>query len=120
MKVFTSMVMKKMMTLFTVIIFFNMNFFLAEVEALQLLKNRKMMENIAKLVAGAANEEEKDIAGCCSEEGNSATSEIDLLLTHHIHPETFSVTALNKVHWISSNTKLLTRSKELVCPPPEA
>ena len=61
MKVFTNMVMKKMMTLFTVIIFFNMNFFLAEVEALQLLKNRKMMENIAKLVAGAANEEEKDI-----------------------------------------------------------
>ncbi len=120
MKVFTNMVMKKMMTLFTVIIFFNMNFFLAEVEALQLLKNRKMMENIAKLVAGAANEEEKDIAGSCSEEGNTITSELDLLLTQHIHPETFSVVTFHKVHWISSNNKLLTRSKELFCPPPEA
>jgi hypothetical protein len=120
MKVFTNMVMKKMMTLFTVIIFFNMNFFLAEVEALQLLKNRKMMENIAKLVAGAANEEEKDIAGASSEEGTNTLSEIDLLLMHHIHPETFIVVALHKVHWISSNTKLLTRSNELVCPPPEA
>jgi hypothetical protein len=115
MKVFANMVMKKIMTLFTVIIFF-----LAEVEALQLVQNRKMMENIAKLVAGAANEEEKDIAGSCSEEGNPVSSEIDLLLTHHIHPETFTVVALNKVHWISSNTKLLTRSKELFCPPPEA
>jgi hypothetical protein len=120
MKVFTNMVLKKMMTLFTVIIFFNMNFFLAEVEALQLLKNRKMMENIAKLVAGAANEEEKDIAGSASEEGNSLLSEMDFLLVHHIHSETFSAVTLNKVHWIGSNPKLLTRSNELVFSPPEA
>jgi hypothetical protein len=120
MKSSRNILIKKVMTLFTVAIFFNMNLFLAEVEALRLLQDRKMVENIAKLIAGAANEEEKDIAGANNaEEGHSVTNEIDLLFIHH-NLESLAVIITKKTHWVNSGAKLLKRSQEMVTPPPKA
>ncbi|HEY9049639.1 MAG TPA: hypothetical protein VIN08_27265 [Ohtaekwangia sp.] len=106
------------MTLFTVIIFFNMNLFLAEVEALRLLEDHNMVENIAKLVAGSATEEEKDIAGS-SEEESSLFSEIEIPQIHQYFSIIPGVDA-NKNQYMHTAAKLLTRSKETVSPPPEA
>jgi hypothetical protein len=46
----------------------NMSLFLAEVEALKLLRNGELKVNIYKLWAAAGNEEEKDFAGSAEEE----------------------------------------------------
>src|SRR5215204_5787928 len=71
MKFFRSMLVLKTMSLFTGLLVLNMSLFLAEVEALKLLQDRQMTENIAKLLIGASNEEEKDFIGG-GEEGLSA------------------------------------------------
>lgn len=68
MKLFRRHWLKRTATFMTGVIFLNMSFFLAEVKFLHLDKNRQMAENIAKLIAGAANEEEKDVAGGTSED----------------------------------------------------
>jgi hypothetical protein len=71
MKFFRNRRVLKSMTLITGFMVLNMSLFLAEVEALKLLQDRQMTENIAKLIMGAANEEEKDIAGSGEEEMNN-------------------------------------------------
>lgn len=60
---------------FTGLLFLNMSFFLAEVAALELTKNKKIAENITKLWMGVA-EEEKDTAG--SEKETDNLKELDL------------------------------------------
>jgi len=117
MKKFITLLAKRLMTLFTVIIFFNMNLFLAEVEALRLLEDRDMVENIAKLVAGSANEEEKDIAGS-SEEEASLFSEIEIPFIHQ-YSDIFKSITLDRNYYLHAADRLLTRSSEIVIPPPE-
>ena len=71
---------KKVMIFVTGITFLNMSFFLAEVAALKLTKNKAMMENIARLISGAGFEEERDI---CGETSEDSFSEVDLHNHHH-------------------------------------
>ena len=47
------------MALFTGLIFLNMSFFLAEVSALELTKDKKMLKNIALLISSSAPKRKK-------------------------------------------------------------
>ena len=48
------------MSVFTALIFLNIGFVMMEVKILGFDKNRQLMENISKMLAGAAFEEERD------------------------------------------------------------
>jgi hypothetical protein len=105
------------MAILTGLLVFNMSFFLAEVDALELLHNKQMVENIAKLIMGAATEEEKDFSGC-AEEGNFV-KKIDLLpADDHIPPCTFMT--IRRTHSDHDVEEVIIRSSDTVSPPPKA
>ena len=106
------------MTVFTGLVFLNMSFFLAEVSALKLDQDKKMISNIAKLLSTSAAEEEKDAFGG-TDEDNSA-KEIHLIfnyLTHNLHGSSSDVS--NKRSVFDQGIPLL-GSYEIYSPPPEA
>lgn len=109
---------QRWMALFTGIAFLNMSFFLAEVSALKLDKNQKMLENIAKLIAGAASEEEKDIFGSASEEDNLTQSELDLFLSSTKTTENFLIPVSIHVR-AHGNEKPILQFSEITYPPPK-
>lgn len=119
MKFYRNTFIRKTLVLLTGLLVLNMSFFLAEVEALKLLHNKQMVENIAKLIMGAATEEEKDLAGG-AEEGGSILKEIDLLLSpEQLLPRSF--TAINdKDRHPGAVEKIIVRSSDTVSPPPKA
>ena len=107
------------MTLFTGIIFFNMSFFLVEVAALKLNKDRQMIANIAKLLSASSAEEEKDAFGGSADEDCSA-KEVDLIYnytTHNVNHDIILKSAKKRVH--DQGSPLL-MSYEIYSPPPEA
>ena len=110
--------LQQMMTLFTGIIFLNMSFFLFEVKMLELDKDQKMIENIAKLIAGAASEEEKDVFGSTSEKDNLTTSSLDLFLDANHCPEFFLI-PLSKSAGVHFNEKPIVPFTEIAYPPPK-
>ncbi|HYG19574.1 MAG TPA: hypothetical protein VD816_11630, partial [Ohtaekwangia sp.] len=77
MKFFRAVLIRKTCAIFTGLLVLNMSFFLAEVQALQLLRDKQMVENVARLILGAANEEEKDFSGS-SEAGVFSGKDISL------------------------------------------
>jgi hypothetical protein len=60
MQIFRKKGIRLILTFITGIIFLNMGFFLIEIKLLGLHKDRQLMENISKMIAGAAFEEERD------------------------------------------------------------
>lgn len=117
MRLFRLKYVSNTLTLFTGIIFLNMSFFLAEVSALKLHKDKKMMENISKLLSGSAAEEEKDIFGG-SDEDNTA-KEIDLIFNYHTYdPGYVSLLSKNKLDVFSRGVPQL-GNYEIFSPPPE-
>jgi hypothetical protein len=95
-----------------------MSFFLAEVTALKLDQDKQMMENISKLLAGSAAEEEKDIFGGSSDEDTTA-KEIDLIFNHHIYnPGNASLISNRKLDALSQGIPQL-GNYEIFSPPPE-
>jgi hypothetical protein len=60
MQLFREKCLRLILTFFTGIIFLNMGFFLIEVRILGLHADQQFMENISKMLAGAAFEEERD------------------------------------------------------------
>lgn len=98
----------------TGLIFLNMNFFLAEVSVLELDKKKDMAENIAKLIANAATEEEKDIFG-----GPEAK---DLIETELLCVEVqgkFYLLPFQLAFKTHDGAKPITGNSETVNPPPE-
>jgi hypothetical protein len=95
-----------------------MSFFLVEVTALKLDKDKQMMENISKLLAGSAAEEEKDIFGGSSDEDTTA-KEIDLIFNHHTYsPGNASLISKRKLDALSQGIPQL-GNYEIFSPPPE-
>jgi len=107
------------MTVLVGLLFLNMSFFLTEVVALDLHKNQTMVENIAKLFAGAANEEEKDVAGS-QESGFKTGGEIDILLFTTIERPELSGLSISLAYQTCDGAKPINHFKETVNPPPEA
>jgi hypothetical protein len=118
-KVFRIKFIERVTTLVVGLLFLNMNFFLAEVVALDLHKDQKMIENVAKLIAGAATEEEKDLSQT-QENGTNTIGGLDILLviqSNHGCPPFLSNSLAYLPH---DGAKPINHFKETVNPPPEA
>jgi hypothetical protein len=118
MKFFRAILIRKTCAIFTGLLVLNMSFFLAEVQALKLLRDKQMVENIAKLILGAANEEEKDFAGS-SEAGLFSGKDLSLTSATDMDPVS-SEMRFKKTHTFNDVEKVLTRSTETISPPPWA
>lgn len=116
MKFFRKVFVLKSMALFTGALVLNMSLFLAEVEALKLLQDRAMTENIAKLLMGAANEEEKDFCGSGEEEISSFKS---VILQQNYLVDIPDFTSARKYHDIGKADKTISPFLETLSPPPK-
>lgn len=117
--VFRSKFIERVTTLVVGLLFLNMNFFLAEVVALELHKDQKMVENVAKLIAGAATEEEKDLCNS-AETGPNVIGGIDILLFEQTLRPCPVVTSISSTYLPHDGAKPIHQFKETVNPPPEA
>jgi hypothetical protein len=113
MKFFRLPFIREMMILFTGITFLNMGFFLAEVAALKIPKDTKLIQSIA----GNVFEEEREHGE--SAPSDSSEAEIDLLSHHsYVHLIALDFTIRERKGIIddpfSDNHHL-----EIFCPPPE-
>lgn len=93
-----------------------MNFFLAEVSFLEIDKNKNMVENIAKLIANAATEEEKDIFGG---ESTKDVLKIELLSDHSFLHGNFFLLPFQSAFHFNDGSKPILRNAEITNPPPE-
>jgi hypothetical protein len=96
-----------------------MSFFLAEVSALKLLQDKKMIINIVKLISSGATEEEKDAFGGTPHEDFSA-KEIDLIFSYSLHVFHSYASSINNQQCILNLGMPLSGSYEIYSPPPEA
>ena len=116
MKIFRLKYVVETFSLFTMIIFLNMSFVLAEVSALKMDQDKAMIKNIAALIAGCTSEEEP---GGASDEDNSI-NEIELMLNHHTHTlHSIDLLSKNKAGMTTSGVPRL-GNYEIYSPPPEA
>lgn len=107
------------MVFLTGLLFLNMSFFLAEVKALKLDKDKALLENIVKLIVGSMTEEEKET--CPSAEGSDTLiKEVDLLHAHLLYLGNNHLITLKKAICFQGTEKLLTRSADTLTPPPKA
>ena len=119
MLVFRNTYVKNIMALFTGLIFLNMSFFLAEVSALKLTLDKKMVENIAKLISSSAAEEEKDVFGGTPDEDCSA-KEVDLIFNYSTHTLDSHVLLIKNRRCVHDQRVLPLGNYEIFSPPPEA
>ncbi len=105
------------MTLLTGLIFLNMSFFLFEVSALKLNKDKKMFSNIIKLISSSAAEEEKDAFGGADED--SKVKEVDLIFNYTTHPVHCIISEVNNKRTVFNQGVPLLGSYEIYSPPPE-
>jgi hypothetical protein len=115
MKIFRLKYVVETFSSFTMIIFLNMSFVLAEVSALKMDQDKEMIKNIAALIAGCASEEEP---GGTTDEDNSV-NEILLMLHHHPHaPHSIDDLYTNKARITTLGVPRLAYY-EIFSPPPE-
>lgn len=106
-----------MMSAFTALIFLNMGFFLMEVKLLGFDKDRQLMANISKMMAGASCEEERD---CSPQSSTQNLAEEEYLQGHH------STSYTGSYFLIVENISAMCHGGDLekgylknFCPPPE-
>lgn len=108
-----------MLTAFTGLVFINMSFFLAEMNALEIRKkNKALWENMVKVFAGV-NEEEKDTGCEMAGESDSLFKEIDLEL-HAFASLPPSALMLSKPFVSSDGPSLCSPIFDIQNPPPES
>lgn len=121
MKFFRKSRVRRVMTVFTGIIFLNLSFFLAEVSALKIgNENKQLVENLIRIFS-TVSEEEKDInSGEPKDAGFSTAKEIDLHLSEHIRQFNAEFVTILKIY--SDLHCQLTKSRFAETPsqPPEA
>jgi hypothetical protein len=118
MRLFRALYVRRLFSLFTGIVFLNMSFFLAEVSALKIGKDKQLWENICKLIAGSAAEEEKDAFSGAADE-DSLTQEIDLIFFYHTHAADGNSPLVKKNLSILTLGIPLFGNYEIYSPPPE-
>ena len=106
-----------MLAIFTGIIFLNMGFFLLEVKLLDLHNDRQLMENISRMIAGSAVEEERD---CSTSSPGFGFGEEEYLLGHHSNHYSgcYFLIAEHASHLFNDGTGEQGYLKRF-CPPPE-
>jgi len=106
-------------SLLTGMLFLNMSFFLAEVSALKMGKNKQLFENISRLLSGTSAEEEQDAFASASDE-DTFENEVDLLLTYSTYPPLAQIlTPRHDVNIWKQGIPLI-GIFEIDSPPPEA
>jgi hypothetical protein len=108
----------RIFSIFTALVLLNMSMIMAEVSALQLNKDRALIETIAKLISGTSSEEESDSSEGLADEDVSV-KEIDLAFINQVPVAPVTLTL--------SNRNLLVRNQgiprfgnyEIYSPPPE-
>lgn len=118
MLIFRNIYVRNGMALFTGLIFLNMSFFLAEVSALELTKDKQMSKNIALLISSSAAEEEKDVFGGLADEDCSVKG-VDLIVAYSTHSIHGHEIVISKYRNHDQGLPLL-GSYEIYSPPPEA
>lgn len=119
MLIFRILYVRNAMALFTGLIFLNMSFFLAEVSALKLTQDKKMIANIAKLISSSAAEEEKDAFGGTADEDCSA-KEVNLIFNYTTHTIYGYTSLIKNLRCVLNQGLPLLGSYEIYSPPPEA
>jgi hypothetical protein len=104
------------MSVFTALVFLNMSFFLAEISALKIEKNKPLLENVAKLIAGSSAEEEKDAFGGTEEDVNIS----DVLVPHYPHPHDPFEHLLQNNRRLRDHGTPLFGHHQIFSPPPES
>lgn len=118
MKVFRTTYVSNTFALFTGLVFLNMSFFLAEISALKLSEDKKLIENVAKLIAGSASEEESD-APMGSPDEDASAKEIDLIFHYQpVAPLENTTLAKSKISILMQGIPRLGHY-EIYSPPPE-
>lgn len=115
---FRKLYFRNAMSLFTGLIFLNMSFFLAEVSALKLNKDKKMVANIAKLISSSSQEEEKDAFG--GTDKDCSAKEVDLIYHYATHTIYRQIADINNKRCILDPGVPLLGNYEIFSPPPEA
>jgi hypothetical protein len=117
MQFFRKSCLRWILTVFTAVIFLNMGFFLFEVKLLELHKDRQLMQNISKMMAGAAFEEERD----CSTSSGPNLAEEEYLLGHHSknYSGSYFLIADHASILLNDGTSEYGYLKKF-CPPPES
>ncbi|MFZ6009969.1 MAG: hypothetical protein ACOYXT_06420 [Bacteroidota bacterium] len=116
MKIFREKISGKIMIFFTGLTFLNMSFFLVEVTALKLGKYKNIAENIARLVSGAAAEEESD---GCNETEDATAKEVDLLIHNNLNHHALLFLSAQKRNDFFESKTLHPDHLEPFSPPPE-
>ena len=119
MKFFRNIFITRFSAALTGLLVLNMSLFLAEVEALKLLQDRQLTENIAKLLLGAANEEEKDFTGATGEEEAVSLKGADLFLHDYFMLQSHFIFTIRSLPY-SNVDKTLSPFLEIFFPPPKA
>lgn len=111
--------LQKYITLITGLIFLNISFFSVELSCLELNReNRKLVENLVRIIAGT-NDEEKDTSASTSET-HSLVKEVDLFVNHSASnmEVAFSIVTNNYHHFHADEP--LAGNRETPLQPPEA
>lgn len=115
MQLVRSNIVSRLFAIVTGIVFFNMSMILIEVSALKLDKDRAMVENIAKQIAGCSSEEE---TGHSDED--ASVKEVDLMTTNLFSILISELTDNNRIKQLESHGSPRYGNYEIFCPPPEA
>lgn len=119
MQLIRSTFVSRLFALVTSLVFFNMGMILLEVTALKLDKDRAMLENIAKQIAGCSSEEETDATNGLADE-DSTVKEQDVMATNLLSLKVRELSDENHLKQMGSHGIPRYGNYEIFCPPPEA
>ena len=115
MQLVRSNIVSRLFALVTSIVFFNMSMILVEVSALKLDKDRAMMENIAKQIAGCSSEEE---TGHSDED--TSVKEVDFITSNLFSVKLSELPTNDRSTELENHGPPRYGNYEIFCPPPEA
>ena len=117
MQLLRSTIVRTIASAFMGIVFLNMGFFLIEVSALKMHKDRQLIENVAKLLAGSSAEEEQDGFGGTDED--TSMNEIDLIIAYGSHGHEVAMWLTNNNRMLDNHGIPLFGHRQIFSPPPE-
>lgn len=119
MQMVRSAFVSRLFALFTSIVFFNLSMILLEVSALQFDKDKVMLENIAKQIAGCSSEEESDASSGLADE-DTTVKEIDLIGANLLSMLVSELSDIALLKQLDNHGAPCCGQYEIFCPPPEA
>jgi hypothetical protein len=119
MQLVRSNAVSRLFALVTSFVFLNMSMILMEVNALRLDRDRAVVENVAKQIAGCMSEEESDAMTSHSDDDTSL-KEIDLIATNLLSILVSELSDSKQLKRLENLGTPRYGNYEIFCPPPEA